>query len=214
MVGTRTTQVASLPRGSVRLLRRSLGRGARAPIAWCRAVHVAWLVRVLGPDRTRVVATFEGDHLVAVAVTVRYDAAPAPRDVAPLLGAAMATGACAPLLLGLDPVATATVLTLLAALGALGALVFDGASGRHGARRARVRAAQLGPDRAWGRGLVAVAPGSRGRGHGGVLVAHLVASLPPGDAWLPVAMTPDAARFYRRLGARPLDGAACEFVAR
>lgn len=207
-----TTTVATLPRGGVRLLRTSLGRGLFTPVAWLRAMHVAWLVGVLGPDRTRVVATFDGDRLVAVAVTLRFDARPAARDLAPTVAAAMAAGGSAPLL-GIDGPLLGAALVALVALAAVGALLFDGRSGLVGAHRVQQRAASVGPHRAWGRGLVAVAPDQQGHGHGRQLVTHLVDALPRGDRWLPVAMTPAAAAFYRRLGATPLDDAACEFVA-
>ncbi len=213
MTSQRTTRtVATLPRGAVRLLRASLGRGALTPVAWLRALHVAWLVRTLGPDRTRVVATFEGDRVVAVAVTLRYDARPEPRDLVPTLGAALLAGGTAPLL-GVDGPLLGTMLVALTCLAAIGALLFDGKSGIAGARRARQHATAVGLDRTWGRGLVAVATDQQGRGHGRQLVHHLVAALPHGHRWLPVAMTPAAAAFYQRLGATPLDDAACEFVA-
>lgn len=213
MTSQRTTSTtATLPRGAVRLLRTSLGRGALAPVAWLRALHVAWLVRVLGPERTRVVATFEGDRLAAVAVTLRYDARPEPRHLVPTLGAAMLAGGAAPVL-GIDGPLLGVTLVALAGMAAMGALLFDGKAGIAGARRARQHALAVGLDRAWGRGLVAVATDQQGRGHGRQLVHHLVDALPRGHRWLPVAMTPAAAAFYQRLGATPLDDAACEFVA-
>lgn len=216
-VGPAPSTAPRLPRGAVGLLTEALSAADRRlrPVAWLRAVHLAWVLGALDQRRARIVAVHDGGRLVGVAVTLRYDARPAPRRLLPLALHAFTAGLAlefvAQVLLGPGVVVATAVLGVAAAVGAF---VLDGRDGLQGAREARRRAAAIGRDHSWGRGVVAVAAGHRGRGLGTALTTALVAELPAGDHWLPVAMTPQAARLYARLGAEPLAGAAADLVAR
>ena len=210
------TTAPRLPRGAVGLLTEALAASAPLlrPVAWLRAVHLAWVVGALDDGRARVVATHEAGDLVGLAVTLRYDARPAPRHLLPLGVHAFTAGLVLEVVAQVLGPAVLVVVGLLGLAAVVGAVVLDGCDGLAGARAARHRAAAVGRDRTWGRGVVAVAAGHRGRGLGTTLATALVAELPPGDHWLPVAMTPRAAALYRRLGAEPMAGAACDLVVR
>lgn len=204
-----TTRVEDqMPTGAVTLLARSLGDGWSRPVAWIRAAHMAWMLAAVHPGRARIVVAREGERLVGLAVTVRYDARPRVVHVAAIGLLFTLLGSV------LGALASALPIALVAATGALAgaALVLDGRRGLAGMQVARQHARRVGADRSWGRGLVAVTATDHGRGIGTQLTRRLIESLPEGDRWLPVAKTRRAGALYQRLGARPLAGAASELV--
>lgn len=207
---------SDLPPGSVRLLAEAMAaHDPRLRLAgWLRALHLAWVVGGLDRRQVRVVVARDEDALVGVAVAVRYDARPGPRRLLGVAAGALLAGMLlelAQVLLGPSVLVLAAVLGLAAAVAAV---LLDGRDGLRGAAEARRRAEAVGRDRAWGRGVIAVHAGHRGRGIGSSTTRALVDELPPGHHWLPVGLTPRATVLYLRLGATPIGGAASELVRR